>query len=170
MRQRIHRNSVPINNICWLNRSSCYPYNSHAQKLGGKRIFGWFIPACIMSKPPVLVIAAAQLLLVSLAGAGLHYGGKPVTALSVVIGGALCALPNAYFGLRAFRGMPWRGKPQPFDRGTQQRGARVASRVLENFYRGEAGKFVLTLAGFAAVFALVRPLNRRHCLSVTVAA
>lgn len=96
-----------------------------------------------MRKPPVLVIAAVQLLLVSLAGAGLHFAGEPVTALSVVIGGALCALPNAYFGLRAFR----------------HSGARAANRVVENFYRGETGKFVLTLAGFAAVFALVRPLN-----------
>nr|WP_284500212.1 ATP synthase subunit I [Microbulbifer sp. GX H0434] len=96
-----------------------------------------------MSKPPVLVIAAVQLLLVSLAGAGLHFYGERVTALSVLIGGALCALPNAYFGLRAFR----------------ESGARAASRVVENFYRGETGKFVLSLAGFAAVFALVRPLN-----------
>lgn len=100
-----------------------------------------------MQKPPVLVIAAVQLLLVSLAGIGLHYGGAPVAALSVVIGGALCALPNAYFGLRAFRGEP------------RDRGARAASRVLENFYRGEVGKFVLTLTGFAAVFAVVKPLN-----------
>ncbi|WP_346838256.1 ATP synthase subunit I [Microbulbifer sp. SAOS-129_SWC] len=100
-----------------------------------------------MSKPPVFVIAAVQLLLVSLAGAGLHFYGEPVTALSVVLGGALCALPNTYFGLRAFRG------------GRGERGARAARQVLENFYRGETGKFVLTLAGFAAVFAAVRPLN-----------
>jgi len=100
-----------------------------------------------MSKPPVLVIAAVQLLLVSLAGAGLHFSGAPVTALSVVLGGALCALPNAYFGLRAFRG------------GRGGRGARASRQVLENFYRGETGKFVLTLAGFAAVFAAIKPLN-----------
>lgn len=100
-----------------------------------------------MQKPPVLVIAAVQLLLVSLAGAVLHFGGRPVTALSVVIGGALCALPNAYFGLRAFRGDP------------RERGARATDRVLQNFYRGETGKFALTLAGFAAVFALVKPLD-----------
>lgn len=96
-----------------------------------------------MQKPPVLIVAAVQLLLISLAGAGLHFTGRPVTALSVLIGGALCALPNAYFGLRAFR----------------ESGARAANRVVENFYRGETGKFVLTLVGFAAVFAAVRPLN-----------
>lgn len=105
-----------------------------------------------MQKPPVLVIAAVQLLLVSLAGIGLHYGGAPVAALSVVIGGALCALPNAYFGLRAFRDYLGRGEPR-------NRGARAASRVLENFYRGEVGKFVLTLVGFAAVFAVIKPLD-----------
>ncbi|SDK42444.1 ATP synthase subunit I [Microbulbifer yueqingensis] len=96
-----------------------------------------------MYKPPVLLIAAVQLLLVSLAGAVLHFGGRPVTALSVWIGGALCALPNAYFGYRAFR----------------HRGARAAHRVVESFYRAETGKFILTLAGFAAVFAVVRPLD-----------
>ncbi|SEA17838.1 ATP synthase subunit I [Microbulbifer marinus] len=96
-----------------------------------------------MTKPPVLVIAAVQLLLVSVAGAVLHLNGNPVTALSVFIGGALCALPNAYFGLRAFR----------------DSGARAAHRVVGNFYRAETGKFVMTLVGFAAVFAAVRPLN-----------
>lgn len=96
-----------------------------------------------MQKPPVLIIAAVQLLLVSLASAVLHYRGQPVTALSVLIGGALCVLPNTYFGLRAFR----------------HSGARAANRVVESFYRAETGKFVLTLVGFAAVFAAVRPLN-----------
>lgn len=100
-----------------------------------------------MQRSPVLVIAAVQLLLVSLAGAGLHLSGKPITALSVVIGGVLCVLPNTYFGLRAFQGGP------------RDRGARAANRVLQNLYRGETGKFVLTLVGFAAVFAAVRPLD-----------
>ncbi|MFC6633851.1 ATP synthase subunit I [Microbulbifer taiwanensis] len=95
----------------------------------------------------MLVIAAVQLVLVSVAGAVLHFSGRPVVALSVVIGGALCALPNAYFGLRAFQGGP------------RERGARAADRVLQNFYRGETGKFLLTLVGFAAVFAMVKPLN-----------
>ncbi|WP_237068151.1 ATP synthase subunit I [Microbulbifer guangxiensis] len=96
-----------------------------------------------MSKPPVLKIAAVQLLLVSLVGATWHFLGNPVTALSIFLGGALCALPNAYFALRAFR----------------HSGARAAPRVVESFYRAETGKFVLTLVGFAAVFAAVRPLN-----------
>ncbi|GAA5443776.1 hypothetical protein Misp06_01954 [Microbulbifer sp. NBRC 101763] len=96
-----------------------------------------------MTKPPVLRIAAVQLLLVSVASAVLHLSGKPVTALSVFIGGALCALPGAYFGRRAFR----------------DSGARAAPRVVGNFYRAETGKFILTMAGFAAVFATVKPIN-----------
>jgi ATP synthase protein I len=96
-----------------------------------------------MRKPPVLTITAAQLLLVSLAAAVLHYSGAPVSARSVLIGGALCALPNAYFALRAFR----------------HSGARAAKRVVESFYRAETGKFVLTIAGFAAVFIAIKPLN-----------
>ncbi|WP_444895611.1 ATP synthase subunit I [Microbulbifer sp. SSSA005] len=96
-----------------------------------------------MTKLPVLRIAAVQLLLISLTSAVLHLSGKPVTALSVFIGGALCALPGAYFGWRAYR----------------DSGARAAHRVVGNFYRAETGKFILTMAGFAAVFATVRPLN-----------
>ncbi|MCO1334883.1 ATP synthase subunit I [Microbulbifer sp. OS29] len=96
-----------------------------------------------MKKPPVLRIAAVQLLLVSLTSAVLHLSGKPVMALSVLIGGALCALPGAYFGRRAFR----------------DGGARAAHRVVGNFYRAESGKFILTMAGFAGVFVTVKPLN-----------
>lgn len=110
-----------------------------------------------MSKPPVLVIAAVQLLLVSLASAALHFYGKPVIALSAFIGGALCVLPNAYFGLRVFQGWVYRGGRRPGER--RHSGARAASQVVESFYRAETGKFVLTLVGFAAVFAAVRPLN-----------
>lgn len=116
-------------------------HNSHAQILGGQRKKSRLIPS--MKKPPVLRIAAVQLLLVSVAGAVLHLNGNPVTALSVMIGGALCALPGAYFGWRAFR----------------DSGARAAQRVVGNFYRAETGKFILTLAGFAAVFTVVKPLN-----------
>ncbi|MGL6159580.1 ATP synthase subunit I [Microbulbifer sp.] len=100
-----------------------------------------------MYKPPVLVIAAVQLLLVSLVSAALHFCGKPVIALSAFIGGVLCALPNAYFGFRVFHGE------------RRHSGARAAGQVVESFYRAETGKFVLTLVGFAAVFAAVRPLN-----------
>lgn len=96
-----------------------------------------------MHRTPVLRIAAVQLLLASLTAAALQVRGDRVTALSVLLGGLLCALPNAYFGLLAFR----------------HRGARAASQVVQSFYRGETGKFVLTLLGFAAVFAAVRPLN-----------
>ncbi|WP_285762571.1 ATP synthase subunit I [Biformimicrobium ophioploci] len=95
-----------------------------------------------MKKSPVLRIALVQLLL-TLAAALALLAFDTVAARSVLLGGLLCAVPNAYFGFYAFR----------------HSGARNTREVLKGFQRGEAGKFALTLAGFAAVFATVRPLN-----------
>lgn len=64
-------------------------------------------------------------------------------ALSAFLGGLLCVLPHAYFTSYAFRYM----------------GARSASMIARSFYRGESGKFLLSMVGFAAVFVLVKPLN-----------
>ena len=64
-------------------------------------------------------------------------------ALSTLLGGLLCVLPHAYFASYAFRHM----------------GARASAQIARAFYRGESGKFVLTLVGFASVFTLVKPLN-----------
>ncbi len=67
----------------------------------------------------------------------------PLAGRSLLIGGLLFLLPQAWFGWRAFR----------------YRGAVVAREVVRGFYRAEAGKFLLTGAGFAAVFVAVRPLH-----------
>lgn len=62
---------------------------------------------------------------------------------SVLAGGLIFLIPNVYFALYAFR----------------FRGAQAAQQVLLGFYRGEIGKFILSIVGFASVFTLVKPLD-----------
>jgi len=62
---------------------------------------------------------------------------------SVLLGGLICLLPNCYFAYRAF----------------QYEGARAAREIVKSFYRGEAGKLVLTALLFSAVFIGVKPLH-----------
>ena len=66
-----------------------------------------------------------------------------IASYSALLGGLIYWLPNAYFTLYAFR----------------FRGAQAATVVLRSIYRGETGKFVLTIIGFALVFLLVKPLS-----------
>ena len=80
----------------------------------------------------VLVLAAAVL-----------YGWSRTFALSALLGGAAYLMPQTWFAWQAFR----------------YRGARSTSGILRAFYRGETGKYLLTAATFAAVFATIRPLD-----------
>jgi ATP synthase protein I len=66
-----------------------------------------------------------------------------VSAVSVLCGGLVAILPQAYFAARAFR---WRG-------------ASAARQIARASYAGEIGKFILSVAGFALVFAAVRPIE-----------
>jgi ATP synthase protein I len=95
-----------------------------------------------LSKPPILKIYGFQCALVLFASAILIPLDK-VTAYSIFIGGMISVLPNAYFAHQVFRYV----------------GAAFAREVARSFYRGESGKFVLTLALFSATFALVQPLQ-----------
>ncbi|MFT6791651.1 MAG: ATP synthase protein I [Cellvibrionaceae bacterium] len=67
-----------------------------------------------------------------------------VIAYSVLVGGLVHWVPNAYLALVAFRHY-----------GTQQHSAVV----VQSFYKGEAGKFLLTAVGFSIVFVFVKPLS-----------
>ncbi|QKX18948.1 ATP synthase subunit I [Microbulbifer sp. YPW1] len=104
-----------------------------------------------MRNPPVVKISLIQLAAVLLAALALELTLGRVIALSALLGGTLCVLPNLYFGLRAFELLSPGGR--------KLRGARASQRTVASFYRAETGKFVMTLAGFAAVFAAVKPLN-----------
>ena len=95
-----------------------------------------------IARPRVHRITLAQLgLLVPLCLLLLAW--DKVVAYSVFSGGLIAIVPQAYFATLAFR---WRG-------------ARSAGAIARSSYAGEIGKFFLSVAGFAAVFAVLRPIN-----------
>lgn len=95
-----------------------------------------------LRKPPLLRIFVTQLLVLLVVSISMLMLDN-TAALSALVGGLISIVPNAYFARWAFR----------------YSGAKSAVRVAQSFYRGEAGKFVLTALLFASVFALMRPLN-----------
>lgn len=64
-------------------------------------------------------------------------------AESLLLGGLVFLVPHAWFTRHAFR----------------YQGAQAAPLMVKSFYRGEAGKFLLTAALFIAVFVLNGSLN-----------
>ena len=63
-------------------------------------------------------------------------------ALSLLAGGLTAFIPNAYFAKHAFK----------------YAGASAAAAVTASFYRGEAGKFLMTVVMFACIFVMLKPL------------
>lgn len=94
-----------------------------------------------IARPPVHRITLVQLALLVLLCLGL-VTLDTVYAYSVLCGGLIAIIPQAYFATLAFR---WRG-------------ARSARAITHSSYVGAVGKFFLSVAGFALVFALVRPI------------
>lgn len=98
--------------------------------------------------PDVNPLAAISRILIAQLSAGLLVGGVGLAvagrtaALSAVLGGLICVIPNAFMALRMIAG----------GAGHDPR------RMLRASYVGAAGKLALTAALFAAVFVLVRPL------------
>jgi ATP synthase protein I len=95
-----------------------------------------------IARPPVHSITLAQLALLGLLCLCL-LAFDEVYAYSALSGGLVAIVPQAYFAVLAFR---WRG-------------ARSAKAIARSSYTGEIGKFLLSVAGFAAVFSLMRPIN-----------
>ncbi len=93
-------------------------------------------------QPPVYRITLAQLGFL-LPSCLVLYWYHPVAALSALAGGLIAILPQAFFAARLFR----------------HRGARSAQQVARSGYAGEVGKFALSAAGFALVFATMRPIS-----------
>ncbi|NQX87358.1 MAG: ATP synthase subunit I [Halioglobus sp.] len=95
-----------------------------------------------MKRPPIHRITLAQLaFLVPLCL--MLAASDGVCAYSVLAGGLIAIVPQAWFARMAFR----------------RRGAQAAKAIARFSYMGELGKFVLAGAGFAAVFATVRPID-----------
>ncbi len=104
-----------------------------------------------LRKPAVYRVIFAQAMVTVLLCAGFLVIGT-TAALSALLGGLICFIPNAYLVFRAF----------------SHSGARAAKSIVTGFYKGETGKFLLTCCGFALVFALVKPLNHAVLLGVFV--
>ncbi|QIB65598.1 ATP synthase subunit I [Kineobactrum salinum] len=64
-------------------------------------------------------------------------------AVSLFAGGLVAILPQAWFAARVFR---WRG-------------AQATAAIARSALAGEVGKFTLSMVGFAAIFALLRPVD-----------
>ena len=100
------------------------------------------MPGAEIARPPAHRITLAQLaLLVPLCLLLLAY--DKVCAYSAASGGLIAILPQAWFARAVFR----------------RRGANAARAIARSSYAGEIGKFLLSVAGFAVVFATVRPID-----------
>lgn len=62
-------------------------------------------------------------------------------ARAIAIGGLIALIPQMYFAFHAFR----------------FRGARAMRQVTHSFFRGEAGKFLLTCVFFALAYGALKP-------------
>ncbi len=100
------------------------------------------IQVATLAKPPLGRWYAAQVGILALVCGGLLWIDV-TAAYSVLLGGLISVGPSYYFARHAFA----------------FRGARFARHITQAFYRGAAGKFVLTAGAFALVFATVKPLN-----------
>jgi ATP synthase protein I len=61
-------------------------------------------------------------------------------AISALLGGIVCIIPNACFAYKLFK----------------YQGARAAKQIVDSFYKGEALKIILSVLLFTAVFVLCR--------------
>ena len=95
-----------------------------------------------LKKPPVHRVVIFQMAVTLVLCIG-FFGVGPVSALSAFLGGSISWIPNSYLIFRFF----------------SHSGAHAANQMVQDFYRGEAGKFVLTACGFTLAFTLVQPLD-----------
>lgn len=92
--------------------------------------------------PPVGRIAIVQLAILVVAVIAI----APVdvtTAYSILIGGMIQIVPQAYFTRLAFRYV----------------GAKQAPKILRAIHKGETGKLLLTAVFFALAFSFIKPLH-----------
>ena len=88
----------------------------------------------------IWLLNAGTLLLVVI----ILYWFDRVAAYSALLGGLLFIIPNVYFTACAFR----------------HNAKSVNSAVMvRGFYKGESGKFILSLTGFAVIFASALPID-----------
>lgn len=97
----------------------------------------------VINRPPIYKIFMVQMLLtLSIACVLLLISGY-VAAYSSLIGGIIFALPQLYFGFKAFL----------------YAGAHAIQNVVINFYKGESTKILIIAFSFALVFKFVKPVD-----------
>ena len=95
-----------------------------------------------IKRPPVHRITVAQLSVLVLLCLIVTIFDK-VQAYSLLCGGLVAVLPQAYFAASVFR----------------RTGAKSAQAIARASYSAEVGKFAMTAAGFAVVFVVVNPIK-----------
>jgi ATP synthase protein I len=108
-----------------------------------------------MKRPVIKLVAVLWIKQLSLLyfSAAVFWYFEPVLAYSVLYGGLIYWVPNAYFTWLALR----------------YRNTRFPVALVLSFYRGEVGKFLLTATGFAIVFVFVDSLSYLALFSAYIA-
>lgn len=97
----------------------------------------------LINRPPIYKIFMVQMLVtVSIACVLLLISGY-VAAYSSLIGGTIFALPQLYFGFKAFL----------------YAGAHAIQNVVMNIYKGESTKILVIAVSFALVFKFLKPID-----------
>ena len=95
-----------------------------------------------ITRPPYINVVLTQFV-AALCIATVASFFSTVHGYSSLLGGLICAIPNAWFAFRSF----------------EYQGARAAQQIVKNFYRAEAIKLGLTAVLFGLTFKLVDPLE-----------
>ncbi len=95
-----------------------------------------------LRKPPVYRVVLAQAVMTVIIAVIMLPIGQ-VAAYSALLGGMICFIPNIWMVRQTFR----------------YSGARAAKDIINSFYKGEVGKFLLTVAAFILVFTQVKQLE-----------
>ena len=95
-----------------------------------------------ISTPPIQRVALYQLL-IFLPVCGIMSGFDVTLAGSIMVGGLIQIVPQAWYARQAFR----------------YRGARQVNKIVRAMYWGESGKVILTAALFVTTFILWTQLN-----------
>ncbi len=92
---------------------------------------------------PAFQVLALQMAVTLVLAAAFFFPAGATTAGSILIGGALVVIPQAYFAAKTFR----------------YYGARSAQAIVRSIWSGHAGKMILTSVLFALTFAGIKSLD-----------
>src|SRR5699024_6001780 len=95
------------------------------------------------TQQPTFRVLVIQLIVVTLLAVVCAVTLGIVAAYSVLIGGMIALVANAYFTYKAF----------------QLYGARSMTAIVQSFWAGQVGKMVVTAVLFALVFITVKPFD-----------